>query len=60
MRCGLPTAPSSSLPTTSAAELIVPDTVHVMANGRVVKSGGKELALELEANGYADYRTLAA
>ena len=35
---------------------IVPDTVHVMANGRIVKSGGKELALELEANGYADYR----
>ena len=39
---------------------IVPDTVHVMAHGRVVKSGGKELALELEANGYADYKTLAA
>ncbi len=38
----------------------MPDTVHVMASGRVVKSGGKELALELEANGYADYRTLAA
>jgi Fe-S cluster assembly ATP-binding protein len=35
---------------------IVPDTVHVMAAGRVVKSGGKELALELEANGYADYK----
>ncbi len=39
---------------------IVPDTVHVMAKGRIVKSGGKELALELEANGYADYRNLAA
>jgi len=39
---------------------IVPDTVHVMSSGRVVKSGGKELALELEANGYADYRTQAA
>jgi Fe-S cluster assembly ATP-binding protein len=36
---------------------IVPDTVHVMSRGRVVKSGGKELALELEANGYADYQT---
>ena len=36
---------------------IVPDTVHVMNRGRVVKSGGKELALELEANGYADYQT---
>ena len=39
---------------------IVPDTVHVMAHGKVVKSGGKELALELEASGYADYKTLAA
>lgn len=39
---------------------IVPDTVHVMAGGRIVKSGGKELALELEANGYADYRELTA
>ena len=35
---------------------IVPDTVHVMHGGRIVKSGGKELALELEATGYADYR----
>ena len=34
---------------------IVPDTVHVMSKGRIVKTGGKELALELEANGYADY-----
>src|SRR5215211_4252037 len=39
---------------------IVPDSVHVMANGRIVRSGGKELALELEANGYADYRLQAA
>ena len=31
---------------------IVPDFVHVMADGRIVKSGGKELALELEAKGY--------
>ena len=31
---------------------IVPDFVHVMADGRIVKSGGKELALELEATGY--------
>jgi len=31
---------------------IIPDQVHVMADGRIVKSGGKELALELEANGY--------
>ncbi|MDP9145517.1 MAG: Fe-S cluster assembly ATPase SufC [Actinomycetota bacterium] len=31
---------------------IVPDQVHVLAGGRIVKSGGKELALELEAKGY--------
>jgi len=31
---------------------IVPDAVHVLADGRIVKSGGKELALELEAKGY--------
>ena len=31
---------------------IVPDYVHVLANGRIVKSGGKELALELEEKGY--------
>ncbi len=34
---------------------IVPDVVHVMSNGRVVKSGGKELALELEESGYAQF-----
>jgi len=32
---------------------IIPDYVHVLADGRIVKSGGKELALELEAGGYA-------
>ncbi len=31
---------------------IVPDYVHVMAKGQIIKSGGKELALELEARGY--------
>jgi Fe-S cluster assembly ATP-binding protein len=31
---------------------IVPDKVHVLAGGRIVRSGGKELALELEAKGY--------
>jgi Fe-S cluster assembly ATP-binding protein len=40
-------------------EHIVPDSVHVMARGRIVKSGGKELALELEANGYRDYADAA-
>ena len=34
-------------------DYIVPDWVHVMANGRLVKSGKKELALELERTGYA-------
>ena len=34
---------------------IVPDVVHVMSKGRVVKSGGKELALELEESGYAQF-----
>jgi Fe-S cluster assembly ATP-binding protein len=33
-------------------EYIVPDFVHVLSRGRIVKSGGKELALELEAKGY--------
>src|SRR6185295_1412554 len=32
---------------------IVPDVVHVLSKGRIVKTGGKELALELEASGYA-------
>ena len=36
---------------------IVPDTVHVMSKGQIVKTGGKDLALELEASGYAEYRT---
>ena len=31
---------------------IVPDFVHVLVDGRIVKSGGKELALELESKGY--------
>ena len=39
---------------------IVPDVVHVMSKGRVVKSGGKELALELEKSGYAQYEGKAA
>jgi Fe-S cluster assembly ATP-binding protein len=34
-------------------EHIVPDRVHVLAAGRIVRSGGPELALELEAHGYA-------
>ena len=33
---------------------IRPDVVHIMANGRIIKSGGPDLALEVENNGYAD------
>ena len=33
---------------------IKPDVVHIMADGRIVKTGGPELALEVERNGYAD------
>ena len=33
---------------------IAPDVVHIMADGRIVKTGGPELALEVEQNGYAD------
>ena len=38
---------------------IVPDKVHVMAGGRIRKSGGKELALELEKTGYAEFKSKA-
>ncbi len=41
-------------------DYIVPDVVHVLAAGRIVKTGGKELALELEATGYAQYQNVAA
>jgi Fe-S cluster assembly ATP-binding protein len=34
-------------------DYIVPDFVHVLSGGRIVKSGGKELALQLEKEGYA-------
>jgi len=37
-------------------DYIVPDVVHVLSKGRIVKTGGKELALELEARGYAEYQ----
>jgi Fe-S cluster assembly ATP-binding protein len=33
-------------------DYIIPDFVHVLSGGRIVKSGGKELALELESKGY--------
>jgi Fe-S cluster assembly ATP-binding protein len=41
-------------------DFIVPDYVHVLANGRIVKSGDKNLALELEEKGYAWIDELAA
>ena len=36
-------------------DYIVPDVVHVLVNGKIARSGGKELALELEERGYVDY-----
>lgn len=41
-------------------DYIVPDVVHVLSAGRIVKTGSKELALELEATGYAQYQNEAA
>jgi Fe-S cluster assembly ATP-binding protein len=41
-------------------DYIKPDVVHVMAKGRVVATGGPELALELERNGYREYAEEAA
>jgi Fe-S cluster assembly ATP-binding protein len=40
-------------------EYIVPDVVHVMVDGKIVQTGGKELALELEAQGYARHEAPA-
>jgi Fe-S cluster assembly ATP-binding protein len=41
-------------------DYIVPDIVHVFAAGKIVRSGSKELAQELEATGYAQYQNEAA
>jgi Fe-S cluster assembly ATP-binding protein len=41
-------------------DYIVPDVVHVLSAGRIVRTGGKELALELEATGYGQYQSEAA
>ncbi|HXE03130.1 MAG TPA: Fe-S cluster assembly ATPase SufC, partial [Methyloceanibacter sp.] len=41
-------------------DYIVPDRVHVLSDGRVARSGGPELALELEQTGYADFGGKAA
>ena len=37
-------------------DYIIPDFVHILYNGKIVKSGGKELALELEAKGYDEIK----
>ncbi len=41
-------------------DYIVPDYVHVLAHGRIARSGGKELAFELEEKGYAEFTPSAA
>ena len=41
-------------------DYIVPDFVHVLSKGRIVKSGDKSLALELEEKGYAEFTQDAA
>jgi len=41
-------------------DYIVPDQVHVLAQGKIVRSGGKELAAELEAKGYGEFAETAA
>jgi Fe-S cluster assembly ATP-binding protein len=43
-------------------DFIVPDRVHVMVDGRIVRSGGKDVAFDLEAHGYSDtaYETPSA
>ena len=41
-------------------DYIVPDHVHVLSQGRIVKSGGKDLALELEKSGYEHFADQAA
>jgi Fe-S cluster assembly ATP-binding protein len=42
------------MPTRRLLDHIKPDVVHIMADGRIIKSGGPELAIEVETNGYAD------
>ena len=39
-----------------AVPAFVPDVVHVLARGRIVRTGSKEIALDLEAQGYAQYQ----
>ena len=39
---------------------VVPDVVHVLIAGRIVRSGGRELALEIEAKGYEGFESAVA
>ena len=39
---------------------IEPDVVHIMSDGRIIKSGGPELAIEVEENGYRDIKAEVA
>ena len=61
----LPAFPSASLPASLLAclqrllDYIKPDRVHVLAGGRIVASGGPELALDLEAKGYEQFEVAA-
>ena len=41
-------------------DYIIPDFVHILANGKIVKSGDKQLAMDLEENGYAEFSEQAA
>jgi Fe-S cluster assembly ATP-binding protein len=41
-------------------DYIVPDHVHILAGGRIIRSGDKDLALELEKKGYAGFVEQAA
>ena len=52
MRCVLRSADSFITHYQRLLDYIVPDVVHVMYDGRIIKTGGKDLALELEEKGY--------
>ena len=41
-------------------DYIIPDVVHVLSDGKIVDTGDKKLAVELEKNGYASYSEVAA
>ena len=56
MRSARSRASSSSRTTSGCSNYIVPDFVHVLSEGRIVKSGGKELALELEDRATAGWK----